>query len=108
MARKLQEDPLYIIKKIEIESQSQILKNPVKLKQLQELVSISLGVPTAFMLGMSQHFVGGSLHLLPHTLYLLPPPTTLLDVYAHFMCQVTVVKFILSLKQEHIAFYPNF
>ncbi|XP_021927759.1 pre-mRNA-splicing factor CWC25 homolog isoform X2 [Zootermopsis nevadensis] len=38
MARKLQEDPLYIIKKIEIESQSQILKNPVKLKQLQELV----------------------------------------------------------------------
>ncbi|KAJ9579707.1 hypothetical protein L9F63_004633 [Diploptera punctata] len=38
MARKLQEDPLYLIKKKEIESRSQILKNPVKLKQLQELV----------------------------------------------------------------------
>jgi hypothetical protein len=52
MARKLQEDPLYIIKKKEIESRSQILKNPVKLKQLQELVSISHGVVTAFMLDM--------------------------------------------------------
>ncbi|KAJ4443776.1 hypothetical protein ANN_05554 [Periplaneta americana] len=38
MARKLQEDPLYIIKKKEIESRSQILKNPVKLKQLKELI----------------------------------------------------------------------
>ncbi|PSN51285.1 hypothetical protein C0J52_05304 [Blattella germanica] len=38
MARKMQEDPLYIIKKKEIESRSQILKNPVKLKQLQELL----------------------------------------------------------------------
>jgi hypothetical protein len=53
MARKLQEDPLYIIKKKEIESRSQILKNPVKLKQLQELVSMSFGVLTAFMLSMS-------------------------------------------------------
>lgn len=38
MARKLQEDPLYLIKKKEIESRSQILKNPVKLKQLQEML----------------------------------------------------------------------
>ncbi|PNF42796.1 hypothetical protein B7P43_G13620 [Cryptotermes secundus] len=38
LARKLQEDPLYIIKKKEIESRSQILRNPVKLKQLQELI----------------------------------------------------------------------
>jgi hypothetical protein len=38
MGRKLQEDPLYIIKKKEIESRSQILRNPVKLKQLHELV----------------------------------------------------------------------
>jgi len=38
MARKLQEDPLYVIKKKEIESRNQILKNPVKLKHLQELI----------------------------------------------------------------------
>jgi hypothetical protein len=62
MARKLQEDPLYIIKKKETESRSQILKNPVKLKQLQELVSMSFGVLTAYMLAMSQHSVGGSSH----------------------------------------------
>ncbi|KAK0088117.1 hypothetical protein PV325_013113 [Microctonus aethiopoides] len=41
MARKLQEDPLYAIKKKEMESRSQLLKNPVKLKQLKELVSKS-------------------------------------------------------------------
>ena len=46
MARKLQEDPLYIIRKKEIESRNQILKNPVKLKHIQELVSIGLGVIT--------------------------------------------------------------
>jgi hypothetical protein len=53
MARKLQEDPLCMIRKKEIESRNQILKNPVKLKQLQELVSMCLGVITAFMLDMS-------------------------------------------------------
>jgi len=52
MARKLQEDPLYIIRKKEIESRNQILKNPVKLKHLQELVRMGLGVITVFMLGM--------------------------------------------------------
>jgi hypothetical protein len=38
LARKLQEDPLYTIKKKELETRSQLLKNPVKLKQLQLLV----------------------------------------------------------------------
>jgi hypothetical protein len=50
MGRKLQEDPLYSIKKREIESRSQILRNPVKLKQLHELVRISLHVLPACML----------------------------------------------------------
>jgi hypothetical protein len=40
MVRKLQEDPLFAIKKKENETRSQILKNPVKLKQLRELVII--------------------------------------------------------------------
>ncbi|XP_057325632.1 pre-mRNA-splicing factor CWC25 homolog isoform X1 [Microplitis mediator] len=39
LAKKLQEDPLYAIKKKEMESKSKLLKNPVKLKKLQELVS---------------------------------------------------------------------
>lgn len=39
LVRKMQEDPLYTIKKKELESRSQLLKNPVKLKQLKELVS---------------------------------------------------------------------
>lgn len=39
LARKIQEDPLYIIKKKEMETKNQLLKNPVKLKQLKELVS---------------------------------------------------------------------
>lgn len=39
LARKMQEDPLYAIKKKEIETRNQLLKNPVKLKQLRELVS---------------------------------------------------------------------
>ncbi|XP_057325633.1 pre-mRNA-splicing factor CWC25 homolog isoform X2 [Microplitis mediator] len=38
LAKKLQEDPLYAIKKKEMESKSKLLKNPVKLKKLQELV----------------------------------------------------------------------
>lgn len=38
LTRKLQEDPLYAIKKKEMEARSQLLKNPVKLKQLQQLV----------------------------------------------------------------------
>ncbi|XP_046468894.1 pre-mRNA-splicing factor CWC25 homolog [Neodiprion pinetum] len=38
LARKLQEDPLYAIKKKEMESRSQLLKNPVKLKQLKQLL----------------------------------------------------------------------
>jgi hypothetical protein len=61
MARKLQEDPLYVIKKKEIESRSQILRNPVKLKQLQELVSMSLDVLPARVLHMFHCIVGGSL-----------------------------------------------
>lgn len=39
LVRKMQEDPLYTIKKKEMENRSQLLKNPVKLKQLKELVS---------------------------------------------------------------------
>jgi hypothetical protein len=50
MGRKLQEDPLYIIKKKEIESRSQIFRSPVKLKQLHELVRMSLDVLPACML----------------------------------------------------------
>ncbi|XP_029168679.1 uncharacterized protein LOC114938777 [Nylanderia fulva] len=38
LIRKMQEDPLYAIKKKEMESRSQLLKNPVKLKQLKELL----------------------------------------------------------------------
>lgn len=38
LARKIQEDPLYSIKKKEMESRNQLLKNPVKLKQLKELL----------------------------------------------------------------------
>lgn len=38
LARKIQEDPLYAIKKKEMETRNQLLKNPVKLKQLKELV----------------------------------------------------------------------
>lgn len=53
MARKLQEDPLYVMRKREIESRNQILNNPVKLKHLQELVSMSLGVITAVLSDMS-------------------------------------------------------
>lgn len=39
IVRKLQEDPLYLIQKREIESREQLLKNPRKMKQLQEMVS---------------------------------------------------------------------
>lgn len=35
----MQEDPLYDIKKKEIESKTQLLKNPVKLQQLKQMVS---------------------------------------------------------------------
>ncbi|XP_018399166.1 PREDICTED: pre-mRNA-splicing factor CWC25 homolog [Cyphomyrmex costatus] len=38
LARKIQEDPLYAIKKKEMETRNQLLKNPVKLKQLKELL----------------------------------------------------------------------
>ncbi|XP_001601556.1 pre-mRNA-splicing factor CWC25 homolog [Nasonia vitripennis] len=38
LARKLQEDPLYAIKKKEMETRAQLLKNPVKLKQLRQLL----------------------------------------------------------------------
>ncbi|XP_018304305.1 pre-mRNA-splicing factor CWC25 homolog isoform X2 [Mycetomoellerius zeteki] len=38
LARKIQEDPLYSIKKKEMETRNQLLKNPVKLKQLKELL----------------------------------------------------------------------
>jgi len=39
LARKIQEDPLYAIKKKEMETRNQLLKNPIKLKKLKELVS---------------------------------------------------------------------
>lgn len=39
LARKMQEDPLYAIKKKEMETRSLLLKNPVKLKKIKELVS---------------------------------------------------------------------
>lgn len=42
LARKLQEDPLYAIKKKEMETKSQLLKNPVRLKQLRDLVMKSI------------------------------------------------------------------
>ncbi|KAG5308394.1 CWC25 factor, partial [Acromyrmex insinuator] len=38
LARKIQEDPLYSIKKKEMETRNQLLKNPVKLKQLKDLL----------------------------------------------------------------------
>lgn len=38
LARKIQEDSLYAIKKKEMETRNQLLKNPVKLKQLKELL----------------------------------------------------------------------
>lgn len=38
LVRKMQEDPLYAIKKKEMETRNQLLKNPVKLKQLRQLV----------------------------------------------------------------------
>lgn len=38
LARKIQEDPLYAIKKKEMETRNQLLKNPVKLKHLRELL----------------------------------------------------------------------
>lgn len=38
LVRKIQEDPLYAIKKKEIETRNQLLKNPVKLKQLRQLL----------------------------------------------------------------------
>ncbi|XP_018358208.1 PREDICTED: pre-mRNA-splicing factor CWC25 homolog isoform X1 [Trachymyrmex cornetzi] len=41
LARKIQEDPLYSIKKKEMETRNQLLKNPVKLKQLKELLEQS-------------------------------------------------------------------
>jgi len=40
----MQEDPLCTIKKKEMESKNQLLKNPVKLKQLKELVNIKYKV----------------------------------------------------------------
>ncbi|GLH03269.1 Coiled-coil domain-containing protein 49 [Gryllus bimaculatus] len=38
VARKLQEDPLLAIRKKELQTRSEILKNPVKLKQLKEMM----------------------------------------------------------------------
>ncbi|XP_063236924.1 pre-mRNA-splicing factor CWC25 homolog [Bacillus rossius redtenbacheri] len=41
MARKLQEDPLLLIKKKEMETRAQILNNPVKLRQLRDILKQS-------------------------------------------------------------------
>jgi hypothetical protein len=38
LANKIREDPLYLIKKKEIEQKKRILDNPVRLKQLKELL----------------------------------------------------------------------
>ncbi len=38
LANKIREDPLYLIKKKEIEQKKKILENPVRLKQLKELL----------------------------------------------------------------------
>ena len=38
LANKIREDPLYLIKKREIEQKKNILDNPVRLKQLKELL----------------------------------------------------------------------
>ena len=38
VANKIREDPLYLIKKKEIEQRKKILENPVRLKQLNELL----------------------------------------------------------------------
>jgi hypothetical protein len=38
LANKIREDPLYLIKKKEIEQKKKILDNPVRLKQLKELL----------------------------------------------------------------------
>jgi hypothetical protein len=38
LANKIREDPLYLIKKKEIEQRKKILDNPVRLKQLKELL----------------------------------------------------------------------
>ncbi|XP_014472916.1 PREDICTED: pre-mRNA-splicing factor CWC25 homolog [Dinoponera quadriceps] len=43
LARKMQEDPLYTIKKKEVETRNQLLKNPVKLKQLRVLLEQQSG-----------------------------------------------------------------
>lgn len=40
VARKLHEDPLLAIKKKEIEKREQLLKNPMKLKKLHDMVMI--------------------------------------------------------------------
>lgn len=69
LARKLQEDPLYIIRKKEIESRSQILRNPVKLKQLQELVRMSLDVLPARVCYICPSVMLVGLYTLSATLY---------------------------------------
>lgn len=38
LANKIREDPLYLIKKKEIEERKRILENPIRLKQLKELL----------------------------------------------------------------------
>ena len=38
LTNKIREDPLYLIKKKEIEQKKRILENPVRLKQLKELL----------------------------------------------------------------------
>lgn len=42
IARKVHEDPLFAIKKKEMETREQLLKNPRKLKQLHEMVSVPM------------------------------------------------------------------
>jgi len=46
----MQEDPLYAIKKKEMESKNQLLKNPVKLKQLKELVNRKVKIKYNFII----------------------------------------------------------
>ena len=57
LLRKQQEDPLYAIKKKEMETKSQLLKNPVRLKQLRDMVNLKFFLATE----VSQEFTTQSI-----------------------------------------------
>lgn len=43
LAAKIRDDPLFMIKKKENEKKKELLKNPVRMKQLQQLLKADLG-----------------------------------------------------------------